>query len=249
VEGNKCSHFKLNFMQRLSYTCFLIIAIAGMLFTACKKDLMTYDTDNYVQFTGDSTVYTFLDKAATLKQDTVPVRIALIGKLSDADREVSLVVADSSTAVEGKDFTILGPVLLEKDSAALSARVIVHRTADLTTQSKTIWLGLKSSASLKKAIFKNNVKTAYKIVFSDKIEKPSWWDSQFFSYKFSVTRMRFYIDVMGSTASPATFAPSNGTVYTLYKLKVATLEYNATHATPLADENGPITWDIAWIEY
>lgn len=232
----------------IKYT-FVAFLLLSCTMSACKKDIMTYDTFDFVAFTTDSVVYPFFNKATTLTQDTVNVRIKLIGNIAERDRDVNLVIDDSTTAIAGVNYKLITPVL-KKDSNFVSAKVILYRTADLKTSSKVIWFSLKDGSGLKRATYAKNALSTFKLRFSDKLEKPDWWDDAFYLYPWTEIRMRFYIDVMGSENAPDTFAPNgSGLYFTLYKLKTALLEYNATHSTPLTDANGKVSWEIDWINY
>ncbi|MVT08810.1 DUF4843 domain-containing protein [Chitinophaga tropicalis] len=224
-------------------TALLVVLLLG----SCKKDIMTYGSEDSVYFTEDSTNYTFVDKKSSVITDTVIVRVKLIGKLSEKDRTLNVTV-DSGDAVEGKDYTVLKPVVLQKDSNFVSVKVVLNRTTDLLTKNKKIWLGLKNSDDIKAADFPPH--TQHKLTFSDKVEKPDWWDSYFYLFNYSDTRMRFYIDVMGSTLAPNQYTGGVGLDFSvvIYLLKAATIEYNQTHTEPLSDEYGPINWDVSWID-
>lgn len=229
-----------------------IAVIISMLFllVGCKKEIMTYNASDYIAFTTDSTIYAFYEKVTTLRQDTIDIRLKLIGNVANEDREVLLVVDDSTTAISGKHFKLMSPVILGKDSNFVSAKVILYRTDDLKVDSKEIWFSLRDGKELLKATYAGNSLTTFKLRFSDKLEKPDWWDSYFYLYPWTEVRMQFYIDVMGSPDIPDSFAPNrNGLYYTVYKLKTALLEYNATHDTPLSDAYGKVSWEIDWINY
>lgn len=199
-----------------------------------------YNVDFYNQSL-DSTVYSFMDHGNVTK-DTISIGIKLIGKLSDRDRVLNVTV-DSTTAKEGTDFKIVTPVILQKDSGVTKVKVVLYRTAGLKTDTKTIWIGIHNSSDINVANYPGY--TSFKIKFSDKLEKPEWWDNYVgFMWPFTETRMLFYISVLGSTNN---FFDENY-AGTLYKLKLALAEYNASHAVPLSDEYGLITWDVSWID-
>lgn len=235
-----------------SLTGFSPIILSILMLASCKKDIMKYDSPDSVYFTGDTSIYSFMDKPTTLTQDTVVVRIKLIGKLSDHARTVN-VVLDSTNATVGTDFSIVQPVMLMKDSNFVSCKVVLNRTPVLKDATKNIWLSIQNSAELNVAILAKdeNVPSyapkgsaSHRISFSDVFGKPLWWDDYFWRYNYSETRLNFYITVLGSARGP--YTREGGVGYSLsavtYLLKVALAEYNKTHPVPLSDEYGPITW-------
>ncbi|MFT3843711.1 MAG: DUF4843 domain-containing protein [Lacibacter sp.] len=228
-------------------TTFFILVIC--LVSSCKKKGLTYDSPNSVYFTSDSTVYSFVEKASTVARDTVKVTVKLIGNKISTDREVAIII-DSSTAVEGTDFTVLTPTVVKKDSSYATLRISINRTASLKTNSKSIWFRLKNTSDflIDSTSYPH---LRHKIRFTDKLEKPSWWNTYFPMYNYSDTRMQFYIDVFGSTKAPTT-STSTGVGLSLaaviYALKDALNIYNATHSIPLSDEFGVITWYYASYE-
>jgi len=225
-----------------------VVMLLLMMITACKKDIMTYNTNDYVYFNTDSSVYSFVDKNDDVLKDTVLVRMNLIGKLTNMDREVNVSV-ESTDAVEGQDFSVLRPVILQKDSTFLSLKVVVNRSGELKDKSKFILFGIHDSEKLKMASL--DTRARHKLRFSDKLEQPSWWDGFFFfPWDYSETRMRFYVKVVGSTKGPGLEADQAGYEHAviIYMLKAATATYNEQHPNePLSDEFGLIDWDVYWM--
>lgn len=237
-------------MKKIKIYLQATIALALFFTVSCQKEnIMKYESDDSVYFYNtidndiftDSTMYSFMDHGSATK-DTLTIRIKLIGKLSDKDRSVNVAI-DSTTATNGTDFKLITPVVLQKDSGYASVKIVLFRTTSIKTDKKTIWVGLHNSDDINVANYPGY--TSFKIMFSDKLEKPMWWDNYLgYMWEYSETRFLFYLSVMGSSTN--FFAEDyNGT---LFKLKVALAEYNATHSTPLADEFGLISWDVSWVD-
>ncbi|MDR2285551.1 MAG: DUF4843 domain-containing protein [Sphingobacterium sp.] len=235
-------------MKRKGVKKMIWAILAIVMMSSCKKDLMTYNAQDYIYFNADSAVYSFVYQDSHIQQDTFLVRIALTGRVLDYDRVVDVAVEDSSTAIEGKHFDIVRPIVLQKDSSFVNMKVVLRKHPDLSEASRSVWFTLKDSNGLLAQHFANNAKVlTYKLRFSDKLEKPDWWDYYFFDYEYSETRLKFYVKVMGSVTDPDLF--KGQFAYVVYKLKTALLEYNNTHSEPLSDEYGEISWRISWMEY
>lgn len=224
-----------------------ILILALIVVAACQKEnILKYNSQDSVYFYNadeynrlyDSIVYTFRDHNS-LTFDTIDVSVMLLGNLSDNDRIVNVIV-DSTTASEGTDFKLIIPTIMAKETGTAAVKLVLYRTNDIKTTTKVIRLKLQDSDNLLAAKYPG--RTSFTIKFSDKMEKPSWWPDYFWQY--SETRMLFYISVLGSSAD---FFSENFAA-TLYALKVATAEYNATHEVPLQDEYGLITWDVSWVD-
>ncbi|MFD2968748.1 DUF4843 domain-containing protein [Sphingobacterium bambusae] len=228
-------------LQIVTYVVFM--AVSSSVFVSCEKEYVRYESDDYVKFAGDTSFYTFYTKPSNIIEDTVKVRIDLIGKVSSEDRAINLVVDDSTNAVEGVDFKIQRPVVLKEGAASTTANVILYRTGQLKTQTRTIWLSIKDDTSLKRAQYKDDIYTTYKVAFSDQLKKPSWWDLYFtpMNILYSSGKMQFYIDVIGTDLQPL-YIPGDFP-YVLFRLKTAVLEYRAQNGDYPRDENGDrISW-------
>lgn len=217
--------------------------ILVLLYSCETEEVNTFDNKtDYAFFQSDSVLFPYFIKPSSIKIDTVNIKINLLGKFTASDREIK-VKLDSASAVEGIDFSVIRPVIMKKDSVEANLKVILFRTPEIAVKTKSIYFSLQESADFLKPNYPG--KTSFKLKFSDKIEKPDWWPWYFYNFPYSLTRMQFYIDVMGSAEAPNVQYPSNGFYYTIYKLKAGLSEYNKSHAEPLSDEFGIIKWDIS----
>ncbi|AYB31965.1 DUF4843 domain-containing protein [Chryseolinea soli] len=224
----------------------IVSVVVFFALTCCQKETPIFESKSTVHFEKDSVVHPFYIQPSSVTQDTVDIVIKLVGKLASHDRVVEVPIVES-TATAGVHYKLLGPVVLSKDSFNAHLKVVLYRTEDIATDTKLIKFEIRDSEEVFVAGFPEN--TSFRLYFSDKIEKPTWWDGTFYEFPFSEIRMKFYIDVMGSANAPNTFAPENGFMYTVFKLKRALVDYNATHEEPLSDESGAISWEVDWINY
>ena len=203
---------------------------------------MTFDaSDNAVYFYTDSTIYSFVEKSSDVVSDTIDVPIKLIGNIDNNTARTLDIVVDSTNAVEGQDFDILSPTVLEADSNYAHLKVLLYRTEDLQTDTKVIVFKLNETSDFKIAQLGGSRNT-HMVKFSDQYVMPSWWTTYLYG-AYTLTRHKFYIDVFGSSKSYTEMGLAYGTV--LYMLRAATIEYNKTHSSPLSDENGVIVWENA----
>lgn len=229
-------------MKRTISLCLLMAGLA-LATASCEKDGMVYEATDGLYFLTDSTVYTFVDKPSSLIKDTVTVELKLIGRLADNDREVRFRV-DSTNATQDVDFVMLQPALLQKQTSILQFKIVLNRTENIQTAARNVWFSMDASENfvIDSASYP---RLQHKLVFSDRLERPSWWNTHFSPFSYSTTRMQFYIDVFGSVKAPTTNATTGigiGLGAALYMLKHALNDYNASHPQPLSDEFGLINW-------
>lgn len=217
------------------------------------SEIPVYSADDFISFKPDvkdtKTAFSFIGIPEIKQTDTLSIELHLIGNVADYDREVAIIVADSSSAKEGEDFKIQRPILLKKGAIKTNVEVVLFRTEDIKSTSKSIWLVIDNSDSLLKAERKDDLFETYGIEFSEDIEslvEPDWWRSRFSQFIYSKTRHLQYINEIGSSDDPTIaiegLSLGDSYNYVLYKLQIATKLYNETHSDVLSDENGPITW-------
>lgn len=163
------------------------IFFACILLFACKKDVkLTYDSPDNIYFKKDSTnvetnkpdtsVYSFAYNPS-LVQDTVYMRVIVSGLRVNHDRKFAIKAIDSSTtAVSGVHYEALKPYYtMPKDSGKVWIPIILKNT-DPVLATKSLRIGLLISGG---EDFKTELPVATRtkiIVFSNRLEKPIWWD-------------------------------------------------------------------------
>lgn len=103
------------------------------------------------QWEVDSLIHSFALLPEEVDRDTVWVSVKRVGERSATDKTYAVtVVADSSSAVEGKDFEALKPAyVFRKDLGVDSLPIIVYRKYLHTVLSKNILLQLKETPDFK----------------------------------------------------------------------------------------------------
>ena len=215
-------------MNKLILFLLIIIACVG-----CRKEeTTTYGSSDNVYFDfdpattdRDSIIYTFAYTPG-LEQDTVFLPVRVSGMRADMNRSFGVRVDDArTTAVAGSHYeplqqnysvpadsgALLLPVVLLNSDPALSERSVV-----LTLQLSAADLGIADTS----------IVTA-RIVFSNKLEKPVWWEMWLGGYYSQVKHELFLIS-------------SGTTDLTLSGLDAPT---NLYHTGKLASFlNDPFTW-------
>lgn len=197
----------------------------------------------------DSTTYSFVEKSSTLQQDTLwlPVRIA--GNTADHDRPISLVpVADSSTAVANVHYRLLD-YSLPKNAFQTRLGVVLLRDASLQQQAVSLTLRLQPTADfpvlMKEGVMMDGFdysRNKVRIVFSDKLIKPSNWDTYIATFfgAYSDVKYRFVAATLGVSSFPNTGPNALKFPQMQYYQTVmrnALVAYNAANGT-MKDENG-----------
>jgi hypothetical protein len=163
----------------MKYAIIATILIATI--SSCKKTQEVYyhSHDNvYFDFETavdrDSLIYTFA-YTPDLSQDTVflPVRISGI-RVKQARKFGIMVVSKGTTAVANTHYQpFKSEYTMPADSGTFLLPVILYNT-DAALSEKSVTLNLKLTPSVDLDTTNNTIINA-KIVFSNKLEKPSWW--------------------------------------------------------------------------
>lgn len=158
--------------------------MCGLLaFTACEDDLKLYDTGqtdsvffNYQNDDGDAdSTVTYNYGYEITRRHTVNIPVSLMGMPKDEVRNIDLqVVADSTTMVEGVNYTI------ERHELAANAvtdtvKIVLLRDGDPTilTQSKRLRIRIVANNDLRPT-----GQNTFDITYSDirPESQPSWWN-------------------------------------------------------------------------
>lgn len=163
----------------------IYVFLLSILLVACKKeDQQTYSAENniYLRFLDkdgrqDTTTITYsFAYNPSLAQDTVWIPVIITGNRVSHTRQFVLSVVDSATtAVKGVHYEALKPFYtLPADSGTFKVPVIIKST-DEALANKSVSLAVRITGG---GDFKADLPTALrskKIVFSNRLEKPSWW--------------------------------------------------------------------------
>lgn len=231
------------------------IFILGLLilsFVSCKKDpqaifsgrdgIIFYYKSGSEQ---DSVSYSFKANAIPKSKDTVYIKMRLVGKLANHDREILVVPDDGTTAVEGIHF-ILPKVVMPAGSLEVRYPVVLLNAADLSSKAVRLVLRVAESKDLivgtvGQADFSTRNTARFKINFSNNLIRPDYWDYiAGYVGPYSAVRYQFMIDALGTS----NFRPTTKGGLLTYPdflnfkavLKTALDEYEKVNG-PLMDEN------------
>lgn len=233
------------------------VFFATALLLSCKKnDDLMYQQDPRVYFykypnnsEKDSIAYSFAQQPIGTEKDTVYAVLRIMGDTVNYDREVNLFAADSSTAVEGRDYTF-GPKIIHAGAFSDSLPIYITKSAAMDTTTLRLYLRIGDSKDFKAGYVDNGYNLTgtggrlnFLIAINNTLTKPTNWDRSLASYfgTYSKVKFQFLISITGildwSSLYPATLA------YIQQQAKTALLDYQAEHGTSLLDENGnPVTF-------
>ncbi|MDR1414319.1 MAG: DUF4843 domain-containing protein [Odoribacteraceae bacterium] len=173
----------------------LLLAIA-----ACQRDHITvYDADNYVHFARrfvDSSSFSFVSYP-TDNEYNYPVVVSLIGKAANRDRAYNVDVIDNYTTAPAANYALPATFAIKANAVADTFYVKLVKTPDL--QSGSIRLALRVSGS-DELLVGETERTVFVLWYTDRITRPSWWDSTMesaFLGRYSDSKYRLFIQVTG----------------------------------------------------
>jgi hypothetical protein len=201
-----------------------ILMAAVVLMTACRKaDKVTYHSSDNIYFDldpyneRDSIIYTFAYHPER-PQDTVWVPVRISGNRINADRVYAAKVIDSgTTAIASKHYEPLkDQYKMPADSGFQFMPVILYNSdTQMVKRSFSLTIQLVSSGDFNTDF--STIITA-RIVFSNKLEKPVWWDMWLGGYYSQVKHRLFRLAATTNDLSMNTLdAPQN--TYYVDKLK------------------------------
>lgn len=190
----------------MKYTLFILIigTLAG-----CAKDLKTFNERPVVYFqnaveakdnTGqlyDSTVITFAYAAASLKDSLVTVAIKVTGAPAAEDRPFILKVLDSSTAVAGKHYDIVSPMVIPAGKVTAQLQIKFHRQPEMLMQPFQIYLALAANEHFGTDLLVKNLgggkfvyTTWHRVKADDVLARPMYWLD---TYLGTFSRKKLYL--------------------------------------------------------
>ena len=251
----------MNRKLKLHLAVCLVCCCLAATITACKEnDHIDYVLNDRVYFYETEEVlavtniiheknYTFSLKPSTLMQDTMRVTVRVMGRTADHDRTFRAVaVADSTTAQTPKHYELLdGMIPAGQQDGYLP--VVIKRTADTQDKSVTLYLQLVDGGDFTTG---NPDALTFRLSWADMLMRPAHWPYYFGRY--STTKYRFAIDVLGLTDWQQATRFNNGSEPGLYtaaqlqlfasQLNEAYQEYRKTHdpiyVEPQAEEKEEI---------
>ena len=191
-------HYKKEIMKT-----YIIIFIALISFASCKKaEEMKFNhaANVYFDLRGgdrDSVVATFA-YAPTIPQDTLYLPVRLSGIRTEVARTFTArIETDSSSATPGLHYEALKPSYSIPAGQGIGYIPLVLYNKDKALEEKAVSIILKLTGTSELGI-ENPYLIRAKVVFSAKLEKPSWWDSWPLP-PYSRTKHELFILVTGQT--------------------------------------------------
>jgi hypothetical protein len=223
---------------------------------ACQKEDPIYVDDARVNFwvlqdtianTGSkvyNTGFTFAKGPDSKMQDTIRIRVRVMGPIVGVDRHFKAEAITGTDALAPTDYEILDG-LVEAHAYIGYLPIVLKRSAALKTTSKKIVVKIAPNAEFKPGVQEDQ---QFQVLFNDGLVQPDNWDvlSTYFG-SYSEVKYKFIIQVLGRSEFPvATGAYREGqlTHYQMLDLKNllfdALEEHNRNSQTPLEDEDGYI---------
>lgn len=241
---------------------------------SCSEDLPAYQDsaarlnfdlgDDYITKDEDIPVeaYSFAYSGG-LQQDTIRVKVTLMGKPSAKDRPFSItqVMKGNDDAVAGKHFIALDDpslsqyYVLKADSVSAVFPVVLLRDKSLASKVYNLHIGIKENSEFKNGFPFYQEK---RITISDMLAKPAQWDERYINYYFTEwgpVAHQFMIDVTGQPFDDnfiEKIMSSSDTNYVYYlaeKVARAKVKYNKEHPdAPLSEADGTLI-NFKWEAY
>jgi len=204
MRSNMVTEIKTNCMNRL----FILTLVATALLTGCKKDSYmpfhsTASIDNiYFNFDPktsdrDSIIYTFAYTPGKIT-DTIYLPVQISGNRSATARRFTIAVTDSlTTAIPGIHYSALKDTYTLPAGAGFDSIPLVLFNTDSLMSRRSVSLSLHLAATDDLGVQIADVIKA-RIIFSNKLEKPVWWDKWMLNY--SDVKFELFIIATGVTA-------------------------------------------------
>ncbi|MEO6681236.1 MAG: DUF4843 domain-containing protein [Ginsengibacter sp.] len=187
----------------------LLVLLAIITLSACKKEKTeVFNSKPGISFfyvvsgNVDSTNYSFANQLTQKSQDTIFVRMRVMGTSVDYDREIEVKSLPASTAKEGTHF-ILPKIKLPAGSLTTTYPIVLINTEDLKTNTYHLEVAVAENKDFVQGVIgQANVTTRniplYKINFNNQLIEPDYWKyiANYFG-AYSKVKHRFMIDVLG----------------------------------------------------
>lgn len=241
----------------------LYALLIGAIISCKREPLTTYNVDDNVYFNfstyQDTLDFTFAYADPQITDTIIKIPIGVTGLAASVDRPFELVTDPSSTAIyrthyELPQFVIPAGIVMD------TLRILFKRTADLTTEAKTLKLRLKANDNFKTDIaykihpYYDTISVlSFSISFSDILIAGPYWGSVYARYfgTYSVKKMKFINELLAMPLDFWSSAPSTGAHYTQAEYYAATTARYLTEQRDsgnlIIDEDGsPMTMGPAY---
>lgn len=219
----------------------------ALLSGACdKKELLEYQNDPRIYFSGDSVTYSFFLEKSTRMRDTIAVTVNAMGIPSEADRSFRIQqtnAGEENAAQPGVHYIgfdneeVTSHLKIKAGKASVSVPLIVLRHPSMSKQEYRLEIELLPNENFKLGI---DTKLRMLFKFSDIAVKPAYWDSNWKDIfgEWGSVKMKFIIDNLGITEFDGKSMEVSEIDFYRTKINRCLEEYNASHDKDLqeADE-------------
>lgn len=225
----------------------IILAFAAIgMFTACENDKFYYQDEPRVRIEGpyewaigtDSLNFSFATYPNSVQQQEMQMTLYVMGEAASTDRIAKLEVDASKTTASASQYILPETITIPKGKLKVPFIVTLMRSGNLTSETVSLFFKVVESSDFKVGVIEQN---HFSMKWNDILGKPKNWDTELkeFFGEYSLAKYRFIIDTIGFGEF------GNGMTWSELKnyqimMKTALDEYNATHTSPLKDENGQL---------
>ena len=225
----------------------IILAFAAIgMFTACENDKFYYQDEPRVRIEGpyewaigtDSLNFSFATYPNSVQQQEMQMTLYVMGEAASTDRTANLEVDANKTTASASQYILPETITIPAGKLEVPFIVTLMRSEGLTSKTVSLSFKVVESNDFKVGVIEQN---HFSMKWNDILGKPKNWDTELkeFFGEYSLAKYRFIIDTIGFGEF------GNGMTWSELKnyqimMKTALDEYNATHTSPLKDENGQL---------
>lgn len=217
---------------------------------SCSDDDFLYQDTPRVRLVGDSNWTLGTDSLTvsflTISGDetAIDVDARIMGNVADHDRTAAITVDQSLTTAPASLYSVPTTVTIPAGQSKATFQVTLRKSELLQSQTVRLYIKVTATDDFQPGVNEDN---HLLLKWNDILSKPLFWDdiSQYFG-DYSNTKYRFMLQTLAAQGyDTGALDPNSGTNWSDYHnfsivLANALDDYNASHATPLTDENGAL---------
>lgn len=221
-----------------------------LLSVSCSDEDFLYRDTPRVRLIGDSNWTLGTDSLElsflTISGDeaSINVEARIMGNASDHERTVNIAVIDSLTTASPTLYSVPATVAIPAGQNKATFQITLRKSDLLKSKTVRLYVKAMPSADFQPGVNEDN---HLLLKWNDILSKPLFWNeiTEYFG-NYSETKYRFMLQTLSAQGyDTAMLNPDSGTNWSDYHnlsiiLANAVDEYNASHATPLTDENGSL---------
>lgn len=179
---------------------FFTAALTAALLASCSTDdIETFGHDHYLSFSKSEMTYSFAFEDALVKEKEVEIPVEYAGRYINSDTKFTITaITDKSTAKEGVDYKPIdaGQQVIPANDNMGKAKVTLLRTTAQKDEAVVLVLAITPDQR-----FLAGPTDTLRLNISDKLVKPSWWDTYSYDYlgNYNDEKMLLLLEFMGVT--------------------------------------------------